>query len=119
MEKRQRIFILGDSLILSAIGENLRRGGQFDLTNLALPKDVREIESMKPDAILFDLETPHMEFIFSLTESCSKLLLVGISPDTNIVKVWIGRQLQELSMQGLLAVIKEQMKVSRFEGGSA
>jgi hypothetical protein len=112
MEKRQRIFILGDSLILGAIGENLRSGGQFDLTNLALPNDVREIESMKPDAILFDLETPHMEFIFSLTESCSKLLLVGISPDTNIVKVWIGRQLQELSMQGLLAVIKDQLKIS-------
>lgn len=115
MEKRQHIFILGDSLILGALGESLRRSGQFYLTNLTLPKDVVELESMKPDAILFDLETPHMEFIFSLSESCSKLLLVGVSPDTNIVKVWVGRQLQELSMQGLLAVIKDQLNVSLFE----
>ncbi len=119
MEKRQHIFILGNSLILGALGESLRRGGQFDLTSLALPKDVRELELIKPDAILFDLETPHMESIFSLSESYSKLLLVGISPDTNIVKVWIGRQMRELSMQGLLAVIKDQLNVSLIEEGSA
>ncbi len=119
MGKRQHIFILGNSLILGALSESLRRGGQFDLTNLALPKDIRELEPMKPDAILFDLETPHMEFISSLSESWSQLLLIGVSPDTNIVKVWVGQQLRELSMQGLLSVITDQLNVSRFEGGRA
>jgi len=118
MEKRQRIFILGDSLILNALGESLQRCGHFDLTSMEMPKDVRDLEPMKPDAILFDLETPHMESIFSLSESCSKLLLIGISPDTNIVKMWIGRQLRELSMQGLLAVIQDQLLVSLIEGGN-
>lgn len=78
MEKHQRIFILGNSLILGALGESLRRSGQFDVTSLAMIEDVRELEPMKPDAILFDLETPHKEIIFSLSESCSKLLLVGV-----------------------------------------
>lgn len=112
MEKRQHIFIVGNSLILDALGESLRFGGQFELTHIALPKDVKELESMKPDAILFDLETPYMEILFSLSESCSKLLLVGVSPDTNVVKVWVGRQLQELSMQGLVTVIKDQLNIS-------
>ena len=119
MDKRQHICILGNSLILGALGESLRRVGQFDLTCLTLPKDVGELEPMKPDAILFDLETPNMESIFSLSESCSKLLLIGISPDTNIVKVWVGRQMRELSMKGLLAVINDQLNLSLFEGGSA
>ena len=119
MEKRQHIYILGNSLILGALGESLHSGGQFDLTYLKLPMDVRELEFMKPDAILFDLETPYMENIFSLSESCSKLLLIGVSPDTNIVKVWVGQQLQELSMQGLLAVINDQLNVSLFNGGKA
>lgn len=105
MEKRQRIFILGNSLILNGLGESLQRSGRFDLTSLDLPKDARELEPMKPDAILFDLESPDKESVFSLSENCSKLLLVGVSPGSNIVKVWIGRQLHELSMQGLLAVI--------------
>lgn len=117
MDKRQHIFILGNSLILGALGESLRRSGQFDLTSLELPNDVRELEPIKPDAILFDLETPHMESIFSLSESYSKLLLIGISPDTNIVKVWVGQQMQELSMQGLMNVIKDQLNISLIEGG--
>lgn len=116
MVKRQHIIILGNSLILGAIGECLLHSDQFELTYLALPGDVGELETMKPDAILFDLEAPHMESVFTLTESCFKLLLVGISPDTNIVKVWVGRQLRELSMQGLLAVIKDQLNVSLIEG---
>ena len=119
MEKRQRIFIIGNSLILGALGESLRRGGQFDLTSLALPLDVPELESMNPDAILFDLETPHMDSVFSLSERCSKLLLVGISPDTNVVKVWLGQQMRELSMQGLLDMIQKQLNVSLLEGGCA
>lgn len=119
MEKRQHIFILGNSLILNALGESLRRSGRFDLTSLLLPEDVRELEPMKPDAILFDLETPQMESIFSLTEHCSNLLLIGVSPDKNIVKMWVGRQMRELSMQGLLAVIDDQLNISLSEGGSA
>lgn len=117
MENRQRIFILGNSLILNALGESLQRCGHFDLTSLELPVDIRALEPMEPDAILFDLETPRMESIFSLTERCSKLVLVGISPDTNIVKVWVGRQLKELTMQGLLAVIHDQLHVSLSKEG--
>lgn len=118
MEKRQRIFILGNSLILNALGESLNRSGQFDLTNLELPNDIKDLEPMKPDAIVFDLETPQMESVFTLSENCSKLLLIGISPDTNIVKVWAGQQLRELSMQGLLSVIKDQLNISQIGGGS-
>ena len=119
MDNRQRIFILGNSLILNALGESLKRSGRFELTSLEMPKDVSVLESMKPDAIVFDLETPHMESIFFLSERCAKLLLVGVSPDTNIVKVWIGRQLRELSMQGLLNVIADQLHVSLIGGGTA
>lgn len=119
MKKQQHIFILGNSLILNALGESLKRSGQFDLISMALPEDVRALDTVKPDAILFDLESPHVESIFSLTESCSNLLLIGVSPDTNIVKMWVGRQMRELSMQGLLSVINDQLNISLSEGGSA
>jgi hypothetical protein len=111
MKKRQNIYILGNSLILGVIGESLLHSDQFELTSLELPEDVKELEPKKPDAILFDLETPHMESVFSLSESCPELLLIGISPDTNIVRMWVGRQLRELSMKGLLDVIKDQLNV--------
>jgi hypothetical protein len=116
MEKRQQIFILGNSLILGALGECLGKGGRFDLTRMPqIPKAV-ELEPLNPDVILFDLESPHLESIFSLSAICSKLVLIGISPDTNLVKVWVGRQLQELSVQGLLAVIDDQLQSKPLAG---
>lgn len=118
MDKRKRIFILGNSLILNALGESLKHSDHFDLTSMEMPDDIRDLEPMKPDAIVFDLETTHKESIFSMSESCSKLLLVGVSPDTNIVKMWTGRQLKELSIQGLLAMIDEQLHFSLIGGGT-
>lgn len=116
MERRKRIFILGNSLIMNALEDSLQRCGKFDLTSRELPANVQELESMKPDAILFDLDTPHLESVFSLSENCTKVLLVGISPDTNVVKMWVERNMQELSMQSLLTVIKHQMDISLIEG---
>ncbi len=113
MEKRQHIVILGNSLILGVIGESLLHSGRFTLTSLVYPEEMKELESMPPDAILFDLEMPHMESVFSLTEHHPHLLLIGISPDTNIVRMWVGRQMRELSMQGLQDAIKDQLDVMR------
>ncbi len=110
MDDRQHIFILGNSLILGALGESIRQGGRFDLTCLKQTPDAADLESMRPDAILFDLDSPQSESLFTLPASCPKLLFVGVSPDTNLVKVWVGRQLRELSLQGLLAMITEQMR---------
>lgn len=108
MDTRQHIYMFGNSLILGALGESRRQSGQFDLTCLQSPY-VADLESMHPDAILFDLDSPQAESLFSLPASRPKLLLVGVSPDTNLVKVWVGRQLRELSLQGLLTMITEQM----------
>jgi hypothetical protein len=107
MDNRQHIYILGNSLIL---GESLRQSGQYDLTCLKQSPDAADLESMHPDAIVFDLDSQNAESLFALPASCPKLLLVGVSPDTNLVKVWVGRQLRELSLQGLLTVIAEQIQ---------
>ncbi len=116
MERRKRIVILGNSLILGTLGESLRRCGQFELTALVpqLP-EARELEALKPDAVFFDLEAPRSEMVFSLLESHPRLLFLGISPDSNVVKMWAGRQLRELSTQGLLEVIDEQLKNLQLE----
>jgi hypothetical protein len=116
MARRQHICILGNSLILNGLGESLQRSGRFDLTCMESPEDAQGFDSMMPDAILFDLESPYKESVFSLSESCPRLLLIGISPGSNIVKVWIGQQLRELSMQNLLAMINDQLKFTLAGG---
>lgn len=106
MKPRRRILLYGNSVILGSIGASLQRSDQFEVRKLAPPLD----EALKrntdmPDIILFDLETPHKEAVFSCLESNPGLLLVGISPDINLVQVWSGREFRELSTQSLLELI--------------
>ena len=119
MKDSRRIVLYGNSVILGAIGASLRRLSQFEV-NYAGPllQEVQELDAVKPDILLFDLETTHTEPVFSLLENNPTLLLIGISPDINLVNVWSSRELRELSMQGLFEVIKSAIKDSPVQSGN-
>lgn len=102
--KRRRIVLYGNSVILGTIGTSLRRSARFDVSTLPKPAQ-QELKALNPDVVLFDLEAAHAEPAFSLLESRPGLLLIGISSDTNLVKVWSGQQLRELSTGDLLRII--------------
>jgi hypothetical protein len=73
--------------------------------NLPLP-GAQVLDDAKPEILLFDLETTHAEAVFSLLKTNPRLLLIGISPDINLVRIYSGRQVRELSTQSLLELIK-------------
>lgn len=108
MASQRKILFYGNSVVLGTLGTMMRDYPQFQVTILVPPLPERKrLEEMKPDVIFFDLESAHPQAVFSLLESHTGLMLVGVSPDTNMVKVWSGRQLRELSTQGLIEVINE------------
>ncbi len=110
MNLKRRIFLCGNSVILGTVGASLRCFPQYEVTTLSSTVlEAKELKEMAPDAILFDLEATHPEIAFSWLEDCPSLLLIGISRETNLVRVWSGKQLQELSTQGLLNVINQQL----------
>jgi len=107
MSVNQRIFLYGNSVILGSIGASLRRCSQFDVTMLAAPlQEALSFDTPKPDILLFDLEAPVTEDVFFLMKTNPELLLIGISPGTNIVQAWRSQQMQDISMQGLIELIK-------------
>ena len=113
MKAIRRILLYGNSVILGTIGASLRNDSRFEVTMLAPPlKEPPELDALKPDILLFDLETTHPESVLSLLETHLALLLIGISPGINLVKVWSIRELREVSMQDLLKVIKSEAKDS-------
>jgi hypothetical protein len=111
MQETRRILLYGNSLILAPIGARLRSVSQFEVTTLApMQLEPQQVDNVKPDLVLFDLEGPHTEAVFSLLKSDPALVLIGISPDINLVKVWHSQQIQDISMQDLIELIKSTEK---------
>ena len=103
MEKR-RIVLYGNSLIVGSIGASLKQSPQFEVIPI-LPAQQNELEALEPNAVLFDLEAARPEVAFAMLEKRSDMTLIGVSPDSNLVKVWSWRQLRELSTQDLMEVM--------------
>lgn len=110
MERRRRIYLYGNSVIMGTLGTSLQRVSRYEVNALSAPwPEMVELEAMAPDVILFDVEAGRPEAAFFLLQKHPSLLVIGVSPDSNLVKIWSGRQLRELSTQGLLDVIDEQL----------
>ena len=120
VKAHRRILLYGNSVILGTIGASLRRFPEFDVTALKTPlSDMQVLDEAKPDILFFDLEAPHAEAVFSLLKTHPTLHLIGISPGINLVDVWSGRQLRDLSMQGLLDLIQNAADDLPVESGAS
>jgi hypothetical protein len=107
VDERRRICLYGDSVILGCIGASLAGRSEFDVIRLAQPSpDGSEFETVDPDVILFDVENGHPGPAFSLLETRPDLLLLGVSPDGNVVRQWSGRQYRELSTDELTVLMR-------------
>jgi hypothetical protein len=105
----RKILLYGNSIILGSIGATLQRSSGFDITTLTTPlPDEKALDMLKPDIVLFDLDTSTTEPVFDLLKTNSELLLIGISPGVNIVRVWNSHQLREMSMQDLFKLLKSR-----------
>jgi len=105
MEKR-RVVLYGSSVILGSVGASLRRQPDLEIIPLSsVCPTVQELEAYTPDVIMFDAQADRPEAAFFLLETRPGLLLIGIDPSKNQVRLWSGRQLCELSTQDLVQVI--------------
>ena len=109
MIQRRHIIIFGNSIIVGTVGASLRCASIYDITHLSL-EQIDELEAMAPDVVIFDLDSPRPRAAFTLLDTLPGLKLIGISADSNVVKVWSGRLLRELSTKDLLGVIHSQPK---------
>ena len=109
----RRVCLYGNSVIMGSLAATLQRYPQLEIATVAPPlSGPIELETLSPDVIVFDLDGPHGEEFLRLLGSCPRSLLVGVSPGANVVKVWTGLQLEELSTKDLLDVIEKQLERS-------
>lgn len=106
MTKRTRVLLYGNSLVVEGIGAGLGNTTELDVVRLprALPGD-SDFKTLAPEVIVFDIDTPGYTAVFSALEDNPDLVLLGVSADTNVVRVWSGRRYEELSVSDLATLI--------------
>jgi hypothetical protein len=109
VKSSKRIYLYGNSVILGTIGASLSRFSEYEVVTLKLPyENAQNLAATMPDVLVFDSDTTQTEDVFSFLKINPAMLLIGISPDINRVKVWSARELREASMQDLIQVIDSE-----------
>jgi hypothetical protein len=104
---KRRIVLYGKSVILGSVGASLRRYSDLEVIPLSSPfPTAQELGEYTPDVIIFDTQADHPYAAFPLLESSPGLLLIGIDPSNNQVRLWSEQQMRELSTQDLVKVIQ-------------
>ncbi len=109
MEKRRRVIVLGDTLVLAGIAASIGKDPGCEVVAQALPAGRRELSALQPDVVIFDLDAVQPDFQFNLGQELPGLLLIGVDSKTNRVVLWCGQQAEGLSSQDLAQII-HQMK---------
>jgi hypothetical protein len=106
-----RILLYGNSVILGTIKASLKRCSGFKVTTMKLPqKQQQPFDACKPDILAFDLHATQTEEVLSFLKINPAMLLIGVSPDINMIKIWTIREVREATMQDLLQVIMSEAK---------
>lgn len=107
MSGRRRILLYGNSLVLCGIAASLVGEDEYEVVRLPEPLvHLSEASALAADVIIFDTETSGSAALFSALQSRPDLLLLGVSPDKNVVRMWSGQEHQELSITDLTALIE-------------
>lgn len=103
---RKRVLLYGNSVILGTIAASLSRSSEYDVVTVRLPHDKSRVAAFRPDILFFDSDTTRSEEVVIFLQVNPAMLLIGLSPEANQVKVWSIRELREASIKDLIRLIK-------------
>jgi hypothetical protein len=80
METRPRVVLLGESVLMEGTAINLARSQLLEMTRLDdLAIDVKQrLHTLKPDLVIFELDTPRLLCILSLLWEQPGIPLIGL-----------------------------------------
>jgi hypothetical protein len=105
VKESKQVVLYGNSIILGTIVASLKLCSGLKVTTLP-QKETQLLHALNPDILVFDLDATQPQEVLSLLTNDPAMLLIGISPEVNLVQVWSARQIRELSTPDLLDLIK-------------
>jgi hypothetical protein len=109
MEKRIKVVLLGDTLVLASLQASLATYAGLEVLCLDDPLvSAQDLSALHPDAVIVDAATIQCPWLGLFSDPPSDLLLVGVDAATNRVQVWSGQQLSAASTRELVALIGQR-----------
>ena len=110
MADRPLLIVLGDSLLMEGAAVSLAECPQLSLIRLdSSVIDIwPQVDSLKPDVVVFELEIPQSPFVLSLLKERPGILLIGLDLDRNRVVVLNSRQQLLRTMHDLCQIVEAE-----------
>ena len=105
MEKKQRVIVYGNTVVLAAIEASINLDRGCEVVPHPWPMDRQALCTLDPDVVIFELDAVPSEFPYTLSRERPGLLLIGIDPETNKAFLWTGEQAEGWASQDLAQAI--------------
>lgn len=121
MKKRPLVVLLGDSLLVDSVAAGLGAREALDVIRMdAIAAETGEgLSSLKPDLIIFELDTPWSPAILSILRERPGTQLLGLDLTCSQVIMLNSHQYPTRNMKELCQLVQTQVghKASTWKGG--
>jgi hypothetical protein len=102
----KRVVLYGKSLLMSTIGASLQDCPDLQLLPVdpSPPDANQQLETLKPDAVIFSLGAAQPESLLLFLKQ-PDLLLIGVDLESRQALVWTARQATAVAADDLVSVI--------------
>ena len=113
MENRRIVVLVGDSLLMDTVEASLGEDQEFGVMRMyTTVTDIAErLQSLCPDAVIFDWDAPHVDFVLAMLKQRPGVPLLGLDVTCSQVTVLCSEQHLTLTVNDLARVVRRHCAV--------
>jgi hypothetical protein len=107
MEKKQRVIVYGNSVVLAGIEAGLSLDPNTEVVSHARTDQLEDLVELHPDVVIFDVDDEQSEFLQSQLQSQPDLLLIGIDPESHEVLL-TGQAARSITLDQITRIMQNR-----------
>ncbi len=108
-QKRQKVLIYGNSLMLAGMQTSLRACPELQVIVLDEPASEAELLASDVSVVIYDAAAIQSEILLTQMQAQPDLLLMGIDPETHEVLL-AGQKAGSIALEQILQIVRGQEK---------
>jgi hypothetical protein len=108
MDNRRLVVLVGDSLLMDTVEASLGENQEFGVMRIytTVTDIAARLQSLYPDAVVFDWDAPHVEFVLDMLKQRPGVPLLGLDVTCSQVTALTSEQHLTLTVNDLARVVK-------------